>query len=61
LIQLLNVDFVFALSESWYSVTLESIAIEIAKHCNIGGTIVDAFCGCGGNTIQFAKMGMKGE
>jgi len=42
-------------------VTLEKIAIEIAEHCNIGGTIVDAFCGCGGNAIQFAKMGMKGK
>ena len=47
--------------ESWYSVTPEAIAKDQAKHCcemlrskNI--TILDGYCGIGGNTIQFAKM-----
>ena len=40
--------------ESWFSVTPEVIAIHIAQRlsCN---TIIDAFCGSGGNAIQFAK------
>ncbi|XP_060648283.1 LOW QUALITY PROTEIN: trimethylguanosine synthase-like [Drosophila nasuta] len=39
---------------SWYSVTPEGVAEEIAQRlaCDI---VVDAFCGCGGNAIQFAK------
>ena len=47
--------------ESWYSVTPEAIAKDQAEHCcemlrtkNI--TILDGYCGIGGNTIQFAKM-----
>ena len=43
--------------ESWYSVTPEEIAIyisKIPKNTN-KSTITDAFCGCGGNTIQFSK------
>ncbi|KAJ3289894.1 Trimethylguanosine synthase [Borealophlyctis nickersoniae] len=41
-------------AEGWYSVTPESIAVHIAERmaCN---TVVDAFCGAGGNAIQFAK------
>lgn len=39
--------------ESWYSVTPEEIAKDIAQKCR-GGVIVDAFCGSGGNSIQFA-------
>ncbi|KAL5273041.1 TGS1 family protein [Megaselia abdita] len=44
--------------ESWYSVTPENVASQLAKriNCNI---IVDAFCGCGGNSIQFAKSGKR--
>lgn len=39
--------------EGWYSVTPESIAIHIAERCRCD-VIIDAFCGVGGNTIQFA-------
>ncbi|XP_011140442.1 trimethylguanosine synthase [Harpegnathos saltator] len=41
--------------ESWYSVTPERIALQIARRCKCN-TIIDAFCGAGGNTIQFARM-----
>jgi len=51
--------------ESWFSVTPEKIAEEISNKfslaCPDDGIIIDAFCGCGGNSIQFAKSGMKGE
>ena len=40
--------------EAWYSVTPEKIAQHIAKVMSCG-VIVDAFCGVGGNAIQFAK------
>uniref|UniRef100_A0A2C9M2F9 Trimethylguanosine synthase n=1 Tax=Biomphalaria glabrata TaxID=6526 RepID=A0A2C9M2F9_BIOGL len=39
--------------KSWFSVTPESIAAHIAERCQCD-IIVDAFCGAGGNTIQFA-------
>jgi len=39
--------------EAFYSVTPEKIAVHIAKRCATG-TIIDAFCGVGGNAIQFA-------
>ncbi|GAA5882967.1 hypothetical protein JCM16303_006766 [Sporobolomyces ruberrimus] len=39
--------------EGWYSVTPENIAVQIAERCR-SGVIVDAFCGVGGNAIQFA-------
>ncbi|KAI7877715.1 S-adenosyl-L-methionine-dependent methyltransferase [Lichtheimia hyalospora FSU 10163] len=39
--------------EGWFSVTPEKIACHIAKRCT-SNVIIDAFCGCGGNTIQFA-------
>lgn len=39
--------------ESWFSVTPEKIAQHIAERCKCD-TIIDAFCGAGGNTIQFA-------
>ncbi|XP_051879931.1 trimethylguanosine synthase isoform X2 [Pristis pectinata] len=48
--------------EGWFSVTPEKIAEHIAKrvtqsfHCDI---IVDAFCGVGGNSIQFALTGKR--
>ena len=49
--------------ESWYSVTPEAIAGHIAKRSaevltQNGGrprVVLDAFCGAGGNAIQFAK------
>lgn len=48
--------------ESWYSVTPEEISIYIAKLCkdcksseNLS-SVVDAFCGSGGNTIQFSNF-----
>ncbi|KAI5475826.1 trimethylguanosine synthase [Pseudohyphozyma bogoriensis] len=37
----------------WYSITPESIAVQIAERCR-SSTIVDLFCGVGGNAIQFA-------
>jgi trimethylguanosine synthase len=41
--------------ESWFSVTPEKIAAHItSKVPSQVKIIVDAFCGCGGNTIQFA-------
>lgn len=39
--------------EGWFSVTPESIAIHISERCRCD-VIIDAFCGVGGNTIQFA-------
>ena len=39
--------------EGWFSVTPEKIAKHIAERCRCD-TIIDAFCGVGGNTIQFA-------
>ncbi|KAK9728039.1 putative diacylglycerol O-acyltransferase tgs1 [Basidiobolus ranarum] len=39
--------------EGWYSVTPEKIATHIARRCQCD-TIIDAFCGVGGNAIQFA-------
>ena len=38
----------------WYSVTPELIADRIAERCRCD-TVVDAFCGVGGNAIAFAK------
>ncbi|KAH8111817.1 RNA cap guanine-N2 methyltransferase-domain-containing protein [Phellopilus nigrolimitatus] len=40
--------------EGWYSVTPEKIADQIAERCRCD-TILDAFCGVGGNAIAFAK------
>ena len=39
----------------WYSVTPEEISIYIAEFCR-NKTVLDAFGGCGGNTIQFSQM-----
>ena len=44
--------------ESWYSVTPEQIAKYTAKLIK-GKTIIDGFCGCGGNVIQFSKYCSK--
>ncbi|EKM50057.1 uncharacterized protein PHACADRAFT_130594 [Phanerochaete carnosa HHB-10118-sp] len=40
--------------EGWYSVTPELIANQIAERCRCK-TILDAFCGVGGNAIAFAQ------
>jgi trimethylguanosine synthase len=40
--------------EGWYSVTPELIATQIAERCRCD-TVLDAFCGVGGNAIAFAK------
>lgn len=40
--------------EGWYSVTPEAIAAHIAKRFKGMDTVVDLFCGPGGNCIQFA-------
>lgn len=44
----------------WFSVTPERIAEHIAERCRCD-TIVDAFCGVGGNAIQFAMTCERGE
>lgn len=46
--------------ESWYSVTPEEIAKHAAERCRCD-LIVDAFCGAGGNTIQFAFTCERGK
>lgn len=55
----LSINFRF-LSESWFSVSPEKIAEHIAERCR-SDLIVDAFCGAGGNTIQFAFTCERGE
>lgn len=63
-------DGVWLDEEGWYSVTPEKIAQHIATKCHDmlvqqqkstsgnknGFTVIDAFCGVGGNAIQFASM-----
>ena len=44
--------------EAWYTVTPEEIAKYTAKLIK-GKTIIDGFCGCGGNVIQFSKYCSK--
>lgn len=50
----------FVLSEGWFSVTPERIARHIADRCQCD-LIIDAFCGVGGNTIQFAFTCERGN
>lgn len=45
--------------ESWFSVTPETVAAHTAQRCKCD-LIVDAFCGSGGNTIQFAMTCERG-
>lgn len=45
--------------EGWYSVTPELIANQIAERCRCD-TVVDAFCGVGGNAIAFAQTCQRG-
>jgi trimethylguanosine synthase len=46
--------------EGWYSVTPELIANHIADRCRCD-TILDAFCGVGGNAIAFTQTCERGE
>ncbi len=48
----IRVDF-----EGWYSITPEAAAEHIAKRVAASGArvVFDAFCGCGGNAIAFAR------
>ncbi|RKP12908.1 RNA cap guanine-N2 methyltransferase-domain-containing protein [Piptocephalis cylindrospora] len=39
--------------EGWFSVTPERVATHIAQRCQ-SNIVIDAFCGVGGNAIQFA-------
>ncbi|KAL7538782.1 hypothetical protein ACHAXR_009318 [Thalassiosira sp. AJA248-18] len=49
-------------AEGWYSVTPEVVADHVASRCGQSKNppksmvILDAFCGCGGNAIAFAKL-----
>jgi hypothetical protein len=53
LTQGLCAGLLYRLAEGWYSVTPEKIAEHIAERCSCG-VVIDAFCGVGGNSIQFA-------
>ncbi|XP_021184155.3 trimethylguanosine synthase [Helicoverpa armigera] len=44
--------------ESWFSVTPENVAWHIANKY-VYDVVLDAFCGAGGNTIQFAHTSKK--
>lgn len=55
----LNVYRKIFLSESWFSVTPQKVAEHIAERCKCD-TIIDAFCGAGGNAIQFAVTCERG-
>jgi hypothetical protein len=44
----------------WFSVTAQPIARHIAERCRCD-VIVDAFCGVGGNAIEFAQTCERGE
>lgn len=49
--------------EGWFSVTPERIAEHIAQRAQVSSqtlVVVDAFCGVGGNAIQFALAGNFG-
>ena len=45
---------------AWFSVTPEQIARHLADRCR-ADLIVDAFCGAGGNAIQFAHTCERGQ
>ena len=55
-----TVTLVYVIVEGWFSVTPEKIAEHIAERCRCD-TIIDAFCGVGGNTIQFAFTCERGR
>lgn len=49
-----------SLPEGWFSATPEKIAAHIAERCQCD-LLVDAFCGVGSNTIQFAFTCERGN
>lgn len=55
----------FCVSEGWFSVTPERIAEHIALRVQHSFSnaqlVIDAFCGVGGNAIQFALTGKRGK
>ena len=55
-----NFFSVFFFAESWFSVTPEQLAKHHAERCRCD-VIVDAFCGAGGNSIQFAFTCERGK
>lgn len=55
-----NWSLSFPLPEAWFSVTPEKIAEHLAERCQCD-LVVDAFCGVGGNTIQFAFTCERGK
>ena len=44
----------------WFSITPQPIASHIADRCQ-GDVIIDAFCGVGGNAVEFARTCERGE
>lgn len=44
----------------WYSVTPQPIAAHIADRCRCD-VVIDAFCGVGGNSIEFARTCERGK
>ncbi|CAN6231327.1 unnamed protein product [Urochloa humidicola] len=46
-------------AEGWYSATPECVATAQAARAAPGDRVVDAFAGCGGNSIQFAARGCR--
>ncbi|PAA82187.1 hypothetical protein BOX15_Mlig033998g6 [Macrostomum lignano] len=42
--------------EAWFSVTPQRIARHQAERLKCPGILIDAFCGAGGNVIQFAQL-----
>lgn len=48
-------------NESFFSVTPEWLAKRTADRLPAGITVIDPFCGAGGNAIQFALTGKKGK
>jgi len=46
--------------EGWFSATPEKIAEHIASRCQCD-VVIDAFCGVGGNSIQFALVCERGK
>lgn len=59
------VNLPLCISEGWFSVTPERIAEHIALRVQHSFSnaqlVIDAFCGVGGNAIQFALTGKRGK
>ena len=56
----LSLSLSLSLPEGWFSATPEKIAAHIAERCQCD-LLVDAFCGVGSNTIQFAFTCERGN